>query len=229
MFRTLILISITLSLALGANSPANCADKLSDSVEIKTQAKSELATKSVAKYPVFFITDRLIKHGEKGDEYTDERSNDLAYGDFKPSSAIKDKVDRADLVRFQSKKQFSDALNATGADKVAVFVHGYRKSFEGSLLFAEQIASALDMPVVIFAWPSRNRYSAYMIDECTAEWSSYQFAGVLKDLGNQFGNENVNILSHSLGARIVSWSLRIMQTQNELKRPFACNPFSPRM
>ena len=86
------------------------------------------------------------------------------------------------------------------------------------------------MPVVLFAWPSKNKYSAYMVDECTAEWSSHQLADTLEDLGEHFGNENINVLSHSLGARMVSWSFRILASQNRLKSPFGSNlMFSPDM
>ena len=70
----------------------------------------------------------------------------------------------------------------------------------------------------------KNKYY-YMVDECTAEWSSYQLADMLHDLGDEFGYENINLISHSLGARIVSWSLRIMTTQGQLRHPFNCSLF----
>jgi len=73
-----------------------------------------------------------------------------------------------------------------------------------------------------------NKYSAYMVDECTAEWSSHHLAETLNSLGEKFGNENIIVMSHSLGARMVHWAFRILSSQNQLNHPFACNlMFSP--
>lgn len=221
MFRAVsLLLLVATCFSAGLPFPALSAN--SGSFAVTPQARA------ASRFPVFFVTDRLLKHGEHGDEFSSERSTELTYGDFEPSKRHDEKnqkLDPLEIKTFTSQKQFLDRVKSTGTVRVAVFVHGYRKSFDGSLIFAEQIASQVQMPVVLFAWPSKNKYSAYMIDECTAEWSSYQLAGVLRDLGNQFGNENVDIISHSLGARIVSWSLRVLATQHELQRPFGCNLF----
>ncbi len=171
-------------------------------------------------FPVFIVTDREIRHSAKGDDYTANRSSYQRYAVYSPSDPAAKNINRHDIKTLSSENEFLNLLKTTGARKIAVFVHGYRKSFDGSLDFAQRIASQVDAPVVLFAWPSKNSYTAYMTDECTAEWSSYHLAGLLHDLGAQFGDGNIDVISHSLGGRMVAWSLRVLATQNKLTEPF---------
>ncbi|HEY9716821.1 MAG TPA: alpha/beta hydrolase [Trichormus sp.] len=171
-------------------------------------------------FPVFIVTDREIRHLATGDDYTANRSSYQNYAVYSPSDPAAKKIDRHDVRALGSENEFLNLLKATGARKIAVFVHGYRKSFDGSLDFAQRIADQVDAPVVLFAWPSKNSYTAYMTDECTAEWSSYHLAGLLHALGTHFGDGNIDVISHSLGGRMVAWSLRVLATQNQLKEPF---------
>jgi esterase/lipase superfamily enzyme len=192
------------------------------------------AVPSIARhYPVFFITDRQQKEqsGSSTLEFTGERSDKITYGIYSPKLVpTGEKIDANEVQVLDSKTKFYDQLKQTGARRVAVFVHGYRKSFAGSLAFGERMASQLSIPVVVFAWPSKNLYQSYMIDECTAEWSSFELAAILKDVGAQYGNENVEVISHSMGARMVSWAYRILASQHDLEHPFGATLFfSPDM
>ncbi|MGH9552659.1 MAG: alpha/beta hydrolase, partial [Terriglobales bacterium] len=170
------------------------------------------------RYPVFIVTDRDVQHTDHGLVFGNGRSTSLAYGTA-PVQAAEKRTPSEEVTLLDDQKQFFDKLKETGATHCAVFVHGYRKSFDGSLELAREMASQLDEPVILFAWPSKNKYSAYMIDECTAEWSSYHLADVLRDLGNSIGNQNVRVISHSLAARMVCWSYGILAQTNELRKP----------
>ena len=217
MKRLILLLALSVSV-FGCSCPTSFAQ---DPGKLNLHSKSMKASR----YPVFFVTDRQIKSTPKGMEFSNNRSTELDYGCYQLSTATAEKVNPSDITLYGSKDTFYDNLHKTGATKVAVFVHGYRKDFEGSLEFAQRIAAELEMPVVLFAWPSKNKYSAYMIDECTAEWSSHQFASMLKDMNDRIGNQNISLISHSLGARIVSWSLRILAADHALDRPFGCSLF----
>jgi esterase/lipase superfamily enzyme len=219
-----ILLSIFISACFSACCPTSSLGQEKQPVSLHEQGKKQ------GKYPVFIVTDRQVNETKRGLEFSYQRASKARYATFQVSATASDKLNLADVNLLESKEEFLSALKQTGASRIAVFVHGYRKSFEGSLEFAQRISCEVDIPVVLFAWPSRNKYSAYMIDECTAEWSSHQLAETFKDLGEQFGNENICAISHSLGARMVTWSFRILASQNQLKDPFACNLlFSPDM
>ena len=215
--RVSLLLPLIISV-LACCAPASLGQNLS---VIQQQA----AANSERHYPVFIVTDREIKHSTRGDDFTSTRSSKMSYGIYTPSIPAAAKVDLHDVKLIGSRSEFLDKLKQTGSGQIAVFVHGYRKSFDGSVDFAERIASTVNAPVVLFAWPSKNSYPAYMTDECTAEWSSYHLADLLHDLGSRFGNENIDIISHSLGGRIVSWSLRVLATQNQLAEPFRSSLF----
>lgn len=180
-------------------------------------------------YPIFFVTNRQPdKFKDANLKFSNERSNLLTYGEYLPSDKAPDDIDQAEPKVFASENEFLNALKDTGSKKVAVFVHGYRKSFQGSIDFGLKMAANLDAPLVVFAWPSKNNYCAYMIDECTAEWSSHHLSQVLRDMGDNLGYRNLVLVSHSLGARMVQWALRDLYTESRPSEPFgAALFFSP--
>ncbi len=187
-----------------------------------------------SRYPVFFVTCRQAekKHGEL--YFGNDRAGELSFGEyiFEEKADDGENNDPADLSSYkmkliQSEHQFLNALKANGNEKLAVFVHGFRKSFEGSMDCGVKIAEHLDRPLVVFAWPSRNSYFAYIKDECTAEWSSYKLSRLLGDLGEHMGYKNMVIVSHSLGARIVHWALRDLYSERPADKFKAALFFSP--
>ncbi|MBA3859698.1 MAG: hypothetical protein C0507_22555 [Cyanobacteria bacterium PR.3.49] len=197
---------------------ASPGESVTAPAEVKHQVSLHGQVKKQSKYPIFIVTNRQVSESAHGPIFTSHRAVRQTYAQLRAGK----------MQLLQSKEKLLDGLQKTGAKRIAVFVHGYRKSFGGSLEFAEKIGSEIDLPVVLFAWPSKNKYSAYMSDECTAEWSSHQLSDTLKSLGEKFGNENVCVMSHSLGARMVHWAFRILASENQMNRPFACNlMFSP--
>jgi len=223
MFKHCLFLALAISVsAISANAV------LAGETGRESKAKTSLIAKNESKYPIFFVTDRKVRASAHGPEFTSDRSDQLTYGSYRASDLGKDDIEAKDAMLYKSKEEFFSQLRSTGSSSVAVFVHGYRKSFDGSLQFAGKVAGELNQPVVLFAWPSKNKYSAYMTDECTAEWSSYHLAALLNDMSNQFGSANTNLISHSLGSRIVSWSLRQVAIQKQMIAPFGSNIlFSP--
>jgi len=176
------------------------------------------------KYPLFFVTNRLASESKQGElKFRGKRSDALVYGEYLRTGSDDD-IEQAKMVKFENEQQFLDAVKATGRS-AAVFVHGYRKSFDGSMDFGLSMAKHLDAPLVVFAWPSKNNYCAYMTDECTAEWSAQPLSKVLGDLGDTIGYENIAIVSHSLGARMVQWSLKDLYAERHPQQPFAAALF----
>lgn len=207
--RTLLLLSLLLS---PVSSPS-AALAQSDNV-------SEAAPKSdkTNPYPVFFVTNREEEKTKSGTFFNAHRSQDLRYGMIPAGLSAQpgNKIDHTAIKMFKDENEFRSALKETGSERLAVFVHGYRKSFDGAVTLGKQLETNLQVPVVVFAWPSKNKYSAYMGDEATAEWSAFPLAKTLVDLGRTFKLPNVSVVSHSLGSRMVAWSLRILASEHQL-------------
>lgn len=170
-------------------------------------------------YPVFFISNRKAQQAGDTTEFTSSRSADLSYGEYLADENTTD-VRKAKLVLFKTQQEFLDAVKNTGSKKIALFVHGYRKSFSGSMNFGLTMSKHLDTPLVVFAWPSKNNYCKYMVDECTAEWSSHQLADTFEMLGQQVGFQNIAVICHSLGVRMAEWALRDLYAEHHPKDPF---------
>ena len=200
------------SLLLSTVSFAPISKSQPDNVSVQA-----LGPKKTNPYPLFFVTNRSEEDTKKGTFFNSNRSQVLQYGMIPAGESAQpgNKIDHSVIKMFKSKDEFISALKGTGSDRIAVFVHGYRKSFDGAVSLGKHLEANLQTPVVVFSWPSKNRYSAYMGDEATAEWSSFPLAKTLADLGETFSNANISLVSHSLGSRMVAWSLRILASDHQ--------------
>jgi esterase/lipase superfamily enzyme len=204
-----LLLSLSILLSAASAVPSSIAQP--DNVSV-----AAMSTTQNNPFPVFFVTNREREIGKKGAiEFNSHRTQDLQYGmipagaDAQPGT----KVEHANIKMFKDKEEFLAAIKGTGSERLAVFVHGYRKSFDGAISLGRKLETNLQIPVVVFAWPSKNKYSAYMGDEATAEWSAFPLAQTLAELGQTFNNPNISVVSHSLGSRMVAWSLRILASE----------------
>lgn len=189
-------------------------------------AAESLKTNTPPRYPLFFVTDRtpIVKHGVT--TFSKDRSSKLSFGKILTTANSND-FDPAKMQVFATQSEFLKDLKTTAPD-LAVFVHGYRKDFNGSIDFGMKMSEHMDRPLVVFSWPSKNSYFAYMKDECTAEWSAHQLSQVLGDMGDTIGYRNISLLSHSLGSRMMQWALRDLDSERRPSEKFAASLyFSP--
>jgi esterase/lipase superfamily enzyme len=70
----------------------------------------------------------------------------------------------------------------------------------------------MDMPVVLFSWPSKRNPFTYTEDECNAEWSAFHLEQILADMQREFGNNKIVLIGHSLGCRVICWALQRSQS-----------------
>lgn len=91
--------------------------------------------------------------------------------------------------------------------KVLIFVHGFYVGHEESVKRAAQIANELDYRgrIVVFSWPSLCRFDtqAYHADRRMLDQSVTAFCRLLTDLSKRFPDDGIQVLAHSLGARLV--------------------------
>ncbi len=112
--------------------------------------------------------------------------------------------------QFASEREFFDELRsrANQSDRVILFVHGYKSTFDGALSIGAQLEAEFHAPVVIFSWPSSEQLRGYTKDECNIEWSLPHFKKLLQQVETEIGAEKLTLVAHSMGNRLVMWSLR---------------------
>jgi esterase/lipase superfamily enzyme len=178
---------------------------------------AELAEENHAS-STFFVSNRVPKSQSKSEEsFTHRRAGYVSYGEINGAG------DGDPTCTAKSPDQFwtrlEHAVSAYPKKPVVVYIHGYRCTMAYSAKVAWRMQSSLNCPLILFSWPSRPNPFAYPTDECTAEWSSFQLASVLKDLGNRFGYENIVLVGHSMGCRMICWALQQCKASGESLRP----------
>jgi esterase/lipase superfamily enzyme len=233
------------------------ATKAPSGARVFSGEMNESALKAV-KIPVYYVTDRAPD--DKGTlYYTSKRADHLDYGQvdvsipidkderkqaeaastslgWQAESTAKDKAVVGEPARIESSKQFfailDKARRSTPSGRVLVYVHGYAVDFDKSLRVAGRLAYHLQIPVVVFSWPSKHNLFKYTADECTAEWSTSDFESLLRDLGSHYGNQNLVLVSHSMGSRIITWAIKSIADKAGTQKPqlyqhiFFCSPDS---
>jgi esterase/lipase superfamily enzyme len=97
-----------------------------------------------------------------------------------------------------------------GERDILVYIHGYKNSFESAAIRAAQLAVDLNVPglTAFYSWPSADTISEYTADEAAVETSEKHLATFLTRIAGDTGAENVHIIAHSMGNRVVT---RVMQ------------------
>ncbi len=96
-----------------------------------------------------------------------------------------------------------------------VFVHGYRTSFEDSVVRTAMIAFELDFDgaAFLFTWPSHAQYLAYGSDRQRARIAAPFLLQQLHRIGRQLPDVKLHMIAHSTGAEI---ALTALSTLSEL-------------
>jgi esterase/lipase superfamily enzyme len=96
-----------------------------------------------------------------------------------------------------------------------VFVHGYNNSFTDATTRAAEIAydAGFRGVTLTYDWASRNSLPKYTVDQETAERSVPDFERFLRRVTDSTHARRVDILSHSMGTRLVLYALRDLQNE----------------
>jgi esterase/lipase superfamily enzyme len=105
----------------------------------------------------------------------------------------------------------SDLLTVTGSGAdVLIYVHGFKQTFETSVLDAARLSDAVTFNgrTMAFSWPSRGGLFDYAYDRDSAMWSRDGFERVLSSTVASPGTGRVNIVAHSMGTMLTLETLR---------------------
>lgn len=120
----------------------------------------------------------------------------------------------------------ADSLRKSGAKDVFVFVHGYNNSFASAAESAARLSYELEVPVILYSWPSSDRLLQYFVDTGNNEWSQEHFNRFIEMLGwlKQKYGFSINFVAHSMGNRLLVRSAPVLVKKEILSRVFLVDP-----
>lgn len=182
-------------------------DQLSAGSKCNPQPGSGTAA---AAYPYFLVSSRLPDCRSGSPVMTAFRSEVLRYGTFgTPDLAAKMRRSgqRTPLVLTASDVWWSQLQQSADSHsgQVLLYVHGYRQSLDEAANDTRQIGrlTKFDGPVIAYAWPSEDKLAKYIVDETNMYWDERNFRNFLAQLASQPWVNDITVVSHSMGARLV--------------------------
>jgi len=167
---------------------------------------------SVSGKDYFIVTSRLPDCRGDNIKLTNHRADRVRFGRFSPPETIKPAKGDKQLVvplAFQEEDAWwaglRDAANLRNG-RVHLYVHGYRETLQTTARDAVQIGamSNFDGPIIHYSWPSQGNLLSYAVDETNMYWDQRNFRNFLTKLARTEWVKEIVIVSHSLGARLVT-------------------------
>lgn len=160
----------------------------------------------------FIVTSRLPDCRGDNIKLTNHRADRVRFGRFSPPETIKPAKGDKQLVvpvAFQPEDAWWDGLRDAANlrnGRVLLYVHGYREKLQTTARDAVQIGamSNFDGPIIHYSWPSQGNLLSYAVDETNMYWDQRNFRNFLTKLARAEWVKEIVIVSHSLGARLVT-------------------------
>jgi len=128
-------------------------------------------------------------------------------------------VSEADPASFY--KDLAARVKASPGKNAFIFVHGYNVTFADAARRTAQLAYDLgfDGAPVFYSWPSQARYASYKVDETNAEWAVLDFKNFLEQFAKQSQADNIFLIAHSMGSRVLAGALKELVAEDPTIRP----------
>jgi esterase/lipase superfamily enzyme len=101
------------------------------------------------------------------------------------------------------------ASSNSNCRQVFIFVHGYNVTFADALKRTAQIHADINFAgaPILYSWPSRGTLSGYGYDSERVKATREHFAQFVCDVWRKSGIEEIHIVAHSMGNRVVASAL----------------------
>jgi esterase/lipase superfamily enzyme len=103
-------------------------------------------------------------------------------------------------------EKVSKAIERSAEHDAFIFIHGYNVTFAEAVRRTAQIAFDLNFKgaPVCYSWPSQGRFSKYMADEATIEWTIPHLDEIARKLGQMGNVATLHFIGHSMGNRALT-------------------------
>jgi len=167
---------------------------------------------SVSGNDYFIVTSRLPDCRGDTIKLTNHRADRVRFGRFSPPETIKPAKGDKQLVvpvAFQPEDAWWDGLRDAANlrnGRVLLYVHGYRETLQTTARDTVQIGAMSNFggPIIHYSWPSQGNLLSYAVDETNMYWDQRNFRNFLTKLARTEWVKEIVIVSHSLGARLVT-------------------------
>jgi len=167
---------------------------------------------SVSGKDYFIVTSRLPDCRGDTIKLTNHRADRVRFGRFSPPETIKPAKGDKQLVvpvAFQPEDAWWDGLRDAANlrnGRVLLYVHGYRETLQTTARDTVQIGAMSNFggPIIHYSWPSQGNLLSYAVDETNMYWDQRNFRNFLTKLARAEWVKEIVIVSHSLGARLVT-------------------------
>ena len=109
-------------------------------------------------------------------------------------------------------RQLRGRVGRSAGRQAFVFVHGFLVSFEDAARRTAQLAYDLqfDGAPILWSWPAADRLAGYAAAESNADWSVAHLLAFLRQLKERSGADDIHLISHSMGSRVVTQALNLL-------------------
>lgn len=174
-----------------------------------------------------------LKADDKEERTKDDRSRALGAGEAPPNQAQNSTYF---FNGFESEDQFfASADKAAGDDGYLLYVHGFNNNVEDALLTVSRMKQRGNLPgmPMVYSWPAGKElvrfgwfqngvsfYSGYSRDVQMASNACLGFRRFLLDFAQRVGPENITLVGHSHGAKLIHNALTDCDFMEREPTPF---------
>ncbi|WP_138481703.1 alpha/beta hydrolase [Dyadobacter bucti] len=117
---------------------------------------------------------------------------------------------------------FCDYLKSHGgiSKSALVYIHGYNTSFDDAAKRTAQMVYDLNFGGIgmFYSWPSQEKTVAYPVDSANIPWTEIHLTNFLQHFSNIEAIENLYIIAHSMGTRLVENALTARKQRGNPKQ-----------
>ncbi|MDM8558222.1 alpha/beta hydrolase [Candidatus Parabeggiatoa sp. HSG14] len=121
----------------------------------------------------------------------------------------------------------ANRISATKEKSAFIFIHGYNVSFDEAARRTAQMAYDLkfDGTPIFYSWPSDSSWIPslslrYTTAENNASWTQTHLKGFLKDFVKDTEAENIYLIAHSMGNRVLTKAIKEMVSEQFSMKQF---------